>query len=44
MSSHVFHVSKPLPTEVAGEVPHTEMDRDAVSVEIELPFEFLATV
>ena len=44
VSGHVLHVSKPLAAEVAGEVPHTEMDRNAVSVEIKLPFECLATV
>ena len=44
VSGHVLHVSKPLPAEVAGEVPDTKMDRDAVSVEIKLPFEFLAAI
>ena len=44
VSRHVLHVGKPLPTEVAGEVPDPEVDSHAVSVEIKLPFEFLTAV
>merc|ERR550532_1296070 len=44
VSGHVLHISKPLPTKGAGEVPDSKVDRHAVTVEIKLPLEFLAAV